>query len=133
MKKWIAFVLVLVVLFSFAGCGNNNPLSEIALKKVASIELWCNDPFTKVELNAEEIETFVKLYNASQYQGEGTGVGGTPVFGATVYYEDGSAFCINEFNGTADLEVTFHSSTKQGAWCYVNNPELLTYMEEKLN
>ncbi len=133
MKKWIAVIVLLAFLLSFVGCGQNERLPKMSAGEIVSIEIWSNDPFMKVMLDAEDIRTFVKLYNASEYQGEGTGVGGTPIYGAIISDKDGSEFYINEFNGNADLEVTFLGGPDQFVWCYADNQALLDYMADKLN
>ena len=66
MKKWIAVIVLLAFLLLFAGCGQNERLPKMSAGEITSIEIWSNDPFMKVMLDAEDIRIFVKQYNRSE-------------------------------------------------------------------
>lgn len=130
MRKYIALVLVVFLVLLSVGCTANDDFPQISARKVFSVSLWSQDSESFIELNEEQTETFIQLYNQSQYYGEATGAGGTPEYGAFVYYKNDDFFIINKFNANyADVEVTFYKNQfEKKDWCYVINPELMDYI-----
>ena len=134
MKRYIAYILLLALLFLRIGCSTDDRLPQITVNNVGSIELWTNQLLTEVKLTDDEMKAFVKLYNRSQYHSEGIGTGGTPEYGAVVHYKGGRAILVNEFNGNdAGAEVSLYSVTGEKAWCYVSNSKLSVYMAQLLS
>ena len=133
MKKYIAIILAATFLFLCFGCTNKNDFPTISASEVESIHVWAEGTYNEIQLNTHEMKTFIKLYNKSEYKGEGTGNGGTPEWGVFVCYKNGSEMYINEFNGrNLDFELSLHTASGQEAWCYINNQELMKFIQEKV-
>ena len=83
------------------------------------------------ELTAAESAAFIKSYNTSAYAGEGTGEGGTPEFGITVHFRDGSILRVNDFSAMGrNFEVSLRDAAgDKKAWYYVNSEELYAFVQ----
>ena len=130
MKKYIAIILAVTFVFLCIGCSASNDYPQISYAQIESVHVWAQGTYNDMQLNVDEMKTFITLYNQSQYMGEGTGNGGTPEWGVFVCYKNGDELYINEFNGSEDFEISLHTSTGKKAWCYVNNQELINYLQE---
>ena len=133
MRRYIAVVLLFVFLFLCVGCAADENGLEIFAKEVASVHVWSQGKSGDILLDSAETATFIDLYNQSEYMGEANGNGGTPEWGICVSLKNGDELYINEFNGREDFEVSWYTAVDKKAWCYVNNPELLSYMAKLLN
>lgn len=107
---------------------------QITTDKVDRISAWVQGAGGERQLNAEETETLIALFNKSRYEREGTGEGGTPEYGVTVYDQNGAVLTINDFHSLdLDFEVTLRNADgERESWCYVNNEELEIYLTELL-
>ncbi len=131
MKRIAALLLTLAFLISLTACGGDKKYLEISVDEVQKITFSSQTSEDK-ELTSDEIEAFVKLYNKSEYDGGATGEGGTPYYGVTVYYKDGSRLQINDFHDIGhDFEVAFRNADgkKDINSFYVNNQDLTDYLE----
>ena len=119
----IATVCVSVLIYK-------NSFSKISPDKVEKVVVWVDGPTKDKELNTEETEALIKMYNGSKYAGNGKGDGGTPQVQAIVYFTDGSVLRISEFGLIdRDIEVTLRSKNGiEKRWFYLNNQELLDYL-----
>ena len=130
MKKYIVIIMVFAFIFLCIGCTASEDYPGISSTQVESVHVWVQGTYNEIQLNEDDMETFVALYNQSQYMGEGTGNVGTPEWGVFVCYKNGDELYINEFNGFEDFEVSLHTSTGKKAWCYINNQELMGFLTE---
>lgn len=107
---------------------------QITADKVDRISAWVQGADGERQLNAEETETLIALFNKSRHGREGAGEGGTPEYGVTVYDQNGAVLTINDFHSTGhDFEVTLRNADgERESWCYVNNEELEIYLTELL-
>lgn len=107
---------------------------QITDDKVDRISAWVQGADGERQLNAEETETLIALFNKSRYGREGAGEGGTPEYGVTVYDQNGAVLTINDFHSTGhDFEVTLRNADgERESWCYVNNEDLEIYLIELL-
>ena len=118
-------------MISLTACAGDEEHLEITVDEVQKIRFSSQKSEDK-ELTSDEIEAFVELYNKSEYDGEATGEGGTPYYGVTVYYKDGSSLQINDFHSIGhDFEVGFRydDDKRFENSFYVNNQELTDYLE----
>ena len=106
------------------GCGLRR-FPTIDAEKVEKISIWGHG--SQRELNDDEVDRFIRLYNSSRYRGEGNEeVGTTPEFGVYVYFFDGAVLAVNDFRCTGDdFEVYLYRQDQRFAWCYVDNQALL--------
>lgn len=132
MKKYIAIILTVTLIFLCVGCATNQDFPTITAAEVESIHVWVQGTYNEMQLNTDDMQTFITLYNRSQYMGEATGNGGTPEWGVFVCYKNGDELYMNEFNGFEDFEVSLHTSTGKKAWCYINNQDLMRFLTEKV-
>lgn len=107
---------------------------QITADKVDRISAWVQGADGERQLNAEETETLIALFNKSRYKGEVPWEGGTLKYGVTVYYQNGAVLTINDFHSTGhDFEVTLRNADgERESWCYVNNEDLEIYLTELL-
>lgn len=81
------------------------------------------------ELNAEDSARFIELFNASKYEGKGTGEGGTPDFGIRVYFRDGTSLSATDFSGKLEVSI-FSADAEKKAWYYLSSNELYAFLLE---
>lgn len=123
----LAAVAVVVCIAAIWGYWNHVHWMDPSRAEKAAVRGQCQ-PFC--ELNAEETEKAVRLYNAAQYDGKADGSGGTPYVNVRIYYEDGSYFWISDF-GRSMAEVTFHNANgERKSWFYVRSQELIDFLFE---
>lgn len=127
MKKLVMLVLSFVLVLSLVSCGGNDEYPKISSRKVEKISLLGTDGIIK-DFSSDEVKTFIKLYNESEFVGNHTeDIGGTtPDYGALIYFEDGSYFQIWECIAVGrEFEVNaFNSNGEQEACFYLNNQEM---------
>ena len=107
-----------------------NSFPKISPDKVEKVVIWVDGPTKDKELNPQETDALIKMYNDSKYAGNGRGDGGTPQVQAIVYFTDGSVLRISEFR-LIDRDIEVSLSNKNGIkkrWFYINNRELLDYL-----
>ena len=130
MKKFFPLILALICVLGFSCCVVKwyKRFPQIDAQRVEKITVWSYT--ARQQLDSDEIDKFIQMYRSSQYNGNGTGEGGTPEFGASVYYIDGSVLHVNDFQTMGrDFEVTLFDATgKREVWCYINNQALLEYL-----
>ena len=126
----VLFIVILCVSL-FTACGTFERIEEAQLEKIV---IWVYG-VGEYMLNEEETARFTELYNASKYEGEGTGEGGTAEFGAVVYFRDGTTLRANDFGSFGvigkDFEVTLRNADgSKTAWYYLNGKELYNFVSE---
>lgn len=124
------FIIILCVSL-FAAC---QKMEQFETNQVEKIVVWAQHT-EEYELNADDSARFIELYNSSKYGGKGTGEGGTPEFGVTVYFHDGTFMRANDFSAASgDFEITLHDSDgNRKAWYYISSKELYAFVSELLD
>ncbi len=132
MKRFFALVLTFALMLCLVSCGRNDEFTKISSSKVEKITAL--SPYG--ELDKDDVKTFIKLYNRSEYAGEGSlDVGETtPDYGADVYFEDGSHLSVSEcIAKDRDFDVRLYDADgKKVAWFYLVNEELTTFFVEPM-
>ncbi len=128
MKKKIIIItiIVLVILCGLFIIARNS--HKISMSKVSKIIIWEHTPENAIELTNDEITDFVCFFNDSSYCGKADGSGGTPEYGATVYFYDGSFMSVNDFIGANKFEVSLHKENEMKRWYYVESEELTEFV-----
>lgn len=130
MKKIFALILGIVLILSLCSCSLKR-YPTIEAEQVESIFLW--EHTSCWEMDPDQSEKFLKLYNRSWYKGKGTGEGGTPGFGVKIHFVDGAVWYINDFQTMGrDFEVGLFEDDQRKAWFYLNNQALLDYLIDDL-
>lgn len=112
-------------------------IHKIDPDKVEKITFWADGIGLRgeQELNAQDAETVIILYNESEHSGKGIGDGGTPEFGITVYFTNGNTLRLSQFHiGDRDLEISFRDANgKKEDWFYVKNQDLYDFILKMVN
>lgn len=136
MKRLFALVLTFALMLCLVSCGGNDEFPKISSSKVEKITSSFRALSPYGELDEDDVKTFIKLYNKSEYAGEGSlDVGETtPDYGAFVYFEDGSHLSVIEcIAKDRDFEVRLYDADgKEVAWFYLVNEELTTFFIEPM-
>ncbi len=86
------------------------------------------------QMDSEQMQTFVELYNASKYAGIGNGEDTTPVFDIEVHFADGTVLYLVEFQSAGrDFKLLQEDESGIKELGYINNPELLDYLIRDLS
>ena len=132
MRKIFALLCITVLCFSFFACSKS--LDSIDASRVEKVFLRNHDG--EYELTEEESKRLIELYNASYYEGEATGGGGTPDFGVSIYFNDQIQFQVNEFAGGAangSVFEVFWIGIPFGSAFYVKNDEMYSFIKELID
>ena len=121
------FVIILLVSLLTA-C---QKIQKVEKNQVEKITAWTHNT-VKYELNEEDSAKFIELYNVSKYEGKGTGEGGTPNFGITVYFFDGAYLRVNDFYGKLEVWL-YDADGDEKEWYYISGNELYNYVSELAN
>lgn len=111
---------------------NNRRIHKIDPDKVEKITFWADGIGLRgeQELNEQDAETIIIMYNESKYSGKGIGDGGTPEFGITVYFTNGNTLRLSQFHiGDRDFEMSYtNANGKKEDWFYVKNQDIYNYV-----
>ena len=129
MKNYVKVLSLLIICIclcaSFFACNSTDRVDESQVEK---IELG------KYAFSESEVKQFIELFNSAAYEGEGTGIGGTPDYIIEVYIDDGSYLRVNQFGSLGyDFEVFRYNDGKRLEWYYVNSEELKAFVSELIN
>ena len=121
------FIVVLCVSL-FTAC---NKIESIEENQVEKIVAWVVNSEKEYEMTSDEAKEFIELFNASKHEGKSTGEGGTPQFGISIYFSDGTYLLVNDFDGLRKFEVSFRKANKdQQHSYYISSEELYTFSAE---
>lgn len=123
-----AFLIVVLCVSLFTACNKIEIIEENQVEKIVARVINNEKEY---EMTSDEAKKFIKLFNTSKYEGKSTGEGGTPEFGISVYFSDGSYLLANEFDGLRKFEVFFCKAdgTQQSGY-YISSEELYVFAEE---
>lgn len=136
-KGWIiagalALCIVLGIVLGVVCWQNRYKLNADEIDRISLLP----DPFTaSVNLEAEDAERFIELFNAAKYAGEANGEGTTPEWLVRVYCNDGSCYKISDFSKTSGrIQVSYYDpSGGMEAWFYVESLELMDFVLEMVS
>ncbi len=129
MKNSVKMLSLLIICIglcaSLFACNSTDRVDERQVEKIVLGEYAFSE---------SEVKQFIELFNSASYEGEGTGIGGTPDYIIEVYIDDGSYLLVNQFGSLGcDFEVFLYNDGKRLEWYYVNSEELKEFVSELLN
>ena len=132
-KRWKTsiFVTLFVIILLVSLLTACQKIQKVEKNQVEKITAWTHNT-VKYELNEEDSAKFIELYNVSKYEGKGTGEGGTPNFGITVYFFDGAYLRVNDFYGKLEVWL-YDADGDEKEWYYISSNELYNYVSELAN
>lgn len=123
-----AFLIVVLCVSLFTACNKIEIIEENQVEKIVARVINNEKEY---EMTSDEAKKFIELFNTSKYEGKSTGEGGTPEFGISVYFSDGSYLLANEFDGSRKFEVyTSKANGVQSRCYYVSSEELYAFAAE---
>lgn len=125
----ILSLLCIIVLCGslFSRCGRFYRINADQVKSI----IFSVNTSPGYDLNEEDSEMFIKLFNSAKYKGTDIGYGTTPVCRIEVNYYDGRTLLVYEYEGH-NYSVSYGSGDDKVEY-YVNSEELDAFVWELID